>query len=192
MIESSDFMTQLTYRKCERGDTGTYSIRLENDLGSDSIDIRFRVVDRPSPPQAPFVADDICPDSCRLSWKEPTDNGGSEITNYIVERLHVHGGNDLWEKAASFVRGTNCLIGGLVENEKYRFRVFAENQVNTGTRRQTSNNSFSMGFRTLSICLSPSLPNTNSMFRRSQIPPMLAKSTEAGLSLNGNPQARFQ
>lgn len=27
VIESSDFMTQLTYKKCERSDSGTYSIR---------------------------------------------------------------------------------------------------------------------------------------------------------------------
>jgi hypothetical protein len=128
LIDSSDFMTQLTYRKSERGDSGTYAVRLENDLGSDSIEIRFRVVDRPSPPEGPLEADDIAPDSCRLSWKEPKDDGGSEITNYIVERLHVRGGSDEWEKAASFVRGTGCLITDLVENERYRFRVRAENQ----------------------------------------------------------------
>ncbi|KAI6175533.1 hypothetical protein M3Y97_00699600 [Aphelenchoides bicaudatus] len=127
-IESSDFMTQLTYKKCERNDSGTYSIRLENDLGSDSIDIRLRVVDRPAPPEGPLEADDISPESCRLSWKEPKDDGGSPITNYVVERLHVRGGSDGWEKAASFVRGTNCLITDLIEDERYRFRVRAENQ----------------------------------------------------------------
>lgn len=102
---------------------------LENDLGSDSIDIRLKVVDRPSPPEGPLEADDISPDSCRLIWKEPKDDGGSPITNYVVERLHVRGGSDNWEKAASFVRGTNCLITDLIADERYRFRVRAENQV---------------------------------------------------------------
>ena len=67
-IESSDFMTQLTYKRSERGDAGTYSLRLENDHGSDSIDIRLRVVAPPSPPQD-LKADDIAPDSCRLNWR---------------------------------------------------------------------------------------------------------------------------
>jgi hypothetical protein len=42
-VESSDYLTQLSYRACERGDTGAYSVRLENDLGSDSIDLRLKV-----------------------------------------------------------------------------------------------------------------------------------------------------
>ena len=42
-IESSDFLTQLNYPKCERGDTGTYSIKIENDLGSDSVDLKLKV-----------------------------------------------------------------------------------------------------------------------------------------------------
>uniref|UniRef100_A0A1I7S352 non-specific serine/threonine protein kinase n=1 Tax=Bursaphelenchus xylophilus TaxID=6326 RepID=A0A1I7S352_BURXY len=128
IVESNDYMTQLTYKKSERGDSGTYTIRLENDVGSDSIDIRFKVVDRPAPPEGPLEADDISPDSCRLVWKEPKDDGGSPITNYIVEKLHVRGGNETWEKASSFVRDTKCLIADLVENERYRFRVRAENQ----------------------------------------------------------------
>lgn len=42
-IESSDFLTQLSYNKCERDDTGTYSIKIENDLGSDSVDLKLKV-----------------------------------------------------------------------------------------------------------------------------------------------------
>lgn len=73
IIDSNDYITQLNYNKCERSDTGTYSVRMENDNGSDSIDIRFKVVDRPGPPEGPLEADDICPESCRLSWKLPLD-----------------------------------------------------------------------------------------------------------------------
>jgi len=67
VIESPDFMTQLNYKKCERGDSGTYTIRMENDLGSDSIDLRFKVVDRPAPPEGPLEVDDIGPESARLA-----------------------------------------------------------------------------------------------------------------------------
>lgn len=32
------------------------------------------------------MVSDIKADSCYLTWDAPEDNGGSEITNYIVER----------------------------------------------------------------------------------------------------------
>lgn len=69
VIETSDFMTQLSYKKTERGDAGTYSLKLSNDLGADTIDIRLRVVGPPAAPEGPLAADDIAPDSCRLSWR---------------------------------------------------------------------------------------------------------------------------
>uniref|UniRef100_A0AC34RIM6 Twitchin n=1 Tax=Panagrolaimus sp. JU765 TaxID=591449 RepID=A0AC34RIM6_9BILA len=127
-IETNDFLTQLVYKKSERADGATYNIRIENDLGSDSVDVRLKVVDKPSPPEGPLETDDISPESCKLSWKEPRDDGGSPITNYIVEKLHVRGGSENWEKVSSFVRATSFLVGGLQENERYRFRVRAENQ----------------------------------------------------------------
>uniref|UniRef100_A0A7E4VU92 non-specific serine/threonine protein kinase n=1 Tax=Panagrellus redivivus TaxID=6233 RepID=A0A7E4VU92_PANRE len=127
-LETNDYLTVLSYKKAERTDSGTYTIRLENDLGSDTAEVRFKVVDRPSPPEGPLDADEITPESCHLSWKPPRDDGGSPITNYIIERQHVKGGSEGWEKVSSFVRATDFHVGGLHENERYRFRVIAENQ----------------------------------------------------------------
>lgn len=45
------------------------------------------VVDKPSPPVGPLDVSDITPDTCSLSWKPPLDDGGSPITNYIVEKM---------------------------------------------------------------------------------------------------------
>lgn len=42
------------------------------------------VLDRPLPPRN-VVVSDIKADSCYLTWDAPEDNGGSDITNYIVE-----------------------------------------------------------------------------------------------------------
>jgi Fibronectin type III domain. len=30
---------------------------------------------------------DITPETCSLSWRPPLDDGGSPITNYVVEKL---------------------------------------------------------------------------------------------------------
>lgn len=50
-------------------------------------DFQVLVVDRPSPPVGPLDVSDITPDTCTLSWKPPLDDGGSPITNYIVEKM---------------------------------------------------------------------------------------------------------
>ncbi|OZC09937.1 hypothetical protein X798_03043 [Onchocerca flexuosa] len=127
-LESNDFLTQLSYEKCERDDTATYTIKLENDAGTDSVDVRLLVVDGPSPPKNLKVSD-ITPDSCVLDWEQPDDDGGSHITNYILEKCRVSmPSDDVWEKISSFVRGTNYVVTGLNENERYKFRVRAENQ----------------------------------------------------------------
>lgn len=86
------------------------------------------VVDCPSPPKNLKVSD-VTPDSCVLDWEQPEDDGGSRITNYILEKCRVGTlSDDIWEKISSFVRGTNYFVSGLTENERYKFRVRAENQ----------------------------------------------------------------
>ncbi|KAL3095660.1 hypothetical protein niasHT_029163 [Heterodera trifolii] len=49
--EKSDTLIQLCYPKCELSDTGTYSIRIVNDFGSASVDLRLKVVDCPALPE---------------------------------------------------------------------------------------------------------------------------------------------
>lgn len=82
-------------------------------------------MDRPSPPQAPFEASDITPDTCTLSWKPPLDDGGCPVTNYVVEKMDNSG---VWVKISSFVRNCHYNVMGLEPNKKYTFRVRAENQ----------------------------------------------------------------
>jgi hypothetical protein len=48
--------------------------------------------DKPLPPQGPLDVSDITPETCSLSWKPPTDDGGSPITNYVVEKLDPFSG----------------------------------------------------------------------------------------------------
>ncbi|CAJ0587388.1 unnamed protein product, partial [Mesorhabditis spiculigera] len=128
IVDFNDYLATLTYNKAQLDDTGSYTITLENSMGSDSATLKFKVVDRPAAPEGPLEISDICPDGCLVSWKEPKSDGGSPITNYILEKMHIGRGNENWEKVSSFVRNTSMYVSGLHENEKYRFRVRAENQ----------------------------------------------------------------
>lgn len=94
-----------------RQDTGSYTLRAENCWGSAEHSVRVEILgeqpdlpkplpppptwcvtkrvsapsDRPLPPRN-IVLSDIKAESCYLTWDAPEDNGGSEITNYILER----------------------------------------------------------------------------------------------------------
>jgi hypothetical protein len=50
------------------------------------------LADRPLPPQGPLDVSDITPETCSLSWRPPLDDGGSPITNYVVEKLDPFSG----------------------------------------------------------------------------------------------------
>ncbi|XP_025833492.1 twitchin isoform X4 [Agrilus planipennis] len=119
-------IASIFHNKCaKRSDTGSYTIKLTNNVGSDSASCRVQVVDKPQPPQGPLDVSDITPDNCSLAWRPPLDDGGSPITNYIVEKLDVSG---IWVKVSSFVRNTHYDVMGLEPNKRYSFRVRAENQ----------------------------------------------------------------
>lgn len=118
--------TSVYHNKCaKRSETGSYTITLTNNKGSDSASCYVTVVDRPGIPQGPLLVSDITPDTCTLSWKTPLDDGGSPITNYVVEKLDNSG---TWVKVSSFVRNIHYDVMGLEPNHKYHFRVRAENQ----------------------------------------------------------------
>lgn len=114
-------------KRAERDDAGQYTINLSNDLGSESANIRVTVVDRPSPPEGPLLVTDITPDSCVLTWLSPRDDGGSPVTNFIVERCNTKY-PDKWDKVSSFVRTNRYEVGNLTEGNEYKFRIRAQNQ----------------------------------------------------------------
>lgn len=129
-VEYNDFLATLTIEKSELTDGGLYFVELENSQGSDSASIRLKVVDKPAPPQHIRV-EDIAPDCCTLFWQPPTSDGGSPITNYIVEKLDLRQSDGKWEKVSSFVRNLSYTVGGLIKDNRYRFRVRAETQYGT-------------------------------------------------------------
>ena len=53
-------------------------------------------------------------------------DGGSPITNYIVEKKDLKSGE--WKPCSKFVRGTTYEVLNLDEGHEYLFRVKAENE----------------------------------------------------------------
>lgn len=108
-----------------RDDSGFYTVTATNEHGKDSADIEVIVVDKPGPPQGPLQYTGTTHESVALSWNPPVDDGGSDITNYIVEVSDY--GSDNWRQAPGYCPRTSFTAKGLTEGKKYVFRVRAEN-----------------------------------------------------------------
>lgn len=89
----------------------------------------FSHTDKPGPPAA-FDISEITNESCFLAWNPPRDDGGSRVTNYIVERRAAD--SEIWHRLSSTVKQTTYRAVGLVKFKEYVFRVFAENQFGVG------------------------------------------------------------
>lgn len=122
-VEVKDRHAILTIRDGSKIDSGPYRIIAENELGQDSAIIRIQISDRPDPPRWPMV-ESIGVDSLQLSWKAPVWDGGSDITNYYVEkREHPL---ETWIRVGN-TRFTAMAVTGLAPGRQYEFRIFAEN-----------------------------------------------------------------
>ena len=84
------------------------------------------VSDIPGPPEPPFEISDIDSDACSLSWNKPLEDGGSNITNYVVEKCDLSRGD--WVNAVSSCGKTGCRLGKLIPGKEYLFRARAENR----------------------------------------------------------------
>ena len=80
----------------------------------------------PLPPGAPRVSD-IFQTSCKLAWTPPTSDGGTPVLGYHVERRT--GTSPRWVRVnIGLVHDTHFNVSDLVENNKYEFRIVAENK----------------------------------------------------------------
>ncbi|XP_067930808.1 twitchin-like [Watersipora subatra] len=116
----------LTIPKCRRSDTGRYTGSFTNSSGTAEVSLKATVLDAPSAPKGPITFKDMMGESCVLVWKAPEDNGGSEITNYIIEKRIS--GTPKWSKVTSFIRNPHCSVKNLDIGKEYDFRVCAENE----------------------------------------------------------------
>ena len=70
--------------------------------------------------------------SAAFQWAIPESDGGSPITNYVIEYRKV--GDKKWLKAnkGEVISDTNFTLSGTAEEVDYEFRVAAENKAGIG------------------------------------------------------------
>lgn len=136
LIRTSKERTTLIVRDSKRSDSGKYYLILENAAGVMTFTVTVVVVGRPSPPTGPVEISGVSSESCTLSWSEPTDDGGTEITNYIVEKRES--GSASWQVVNSSVKRTTIKVTHLTKYMEYTFRVCAENKFGVSKSAETA------------------------------------------------------
>lgn len=118
--------TSISVKDAMRGDGGKYYLTLENVAGTRTFTIEVNVTGRPSPPTGPIEISSITSEFCILDWEPPEDDGGTDITNYIVEKRES--GSTAWQLINSSVKRTSLHVSHLTKYMQYTFRVSAENR----------------------------------------------------------------
>uniref|UniRef100_A0A3B5A5Y3 Titin n=1 Tax=Stegastes partitus TaxID=144197 RepID=A0A3B5A5Y3_9TELE len=85
-VDTTSSYTMLVIDNVNRFDSGKYSLTLENSSGTKSAIVAVRILDTPSAPQK-LAVKELKRDSVTLGWETPLTDGGSKITNYIIEDL---------------------------------------------------------------------------------------------------------
>lgn len=64
-----------------------------------------------------------------LNWDDPVDNGGSDLTGFLVERRDAK--MHTWRQPVE-TTSSKCECMGIVEGQVYVFRVMAKNKYGLG------------------------------------------------------------
>lgn len=128
--ESTAVNTTLLIRDCQRNDAAKYTISLRNSAGSKESAIFVRVVGKPGICLGPIKFKEVTADGATLKWGVPKDDGGSEVTNYILEKRDSI--TKMWVTVSSSVDTNTFRVPGLHEGTEYIFRVSAENKYGVG------------------------------------------------------------
>lgn len=123
-IETPDYYTKLVIRPTQRSDSGEYLVTATNTSGKDSVLVNVVITDKPSPPNGPLQISDVHKEGCHLKWKRPSDDGGTPIEYFQIDKLEPETG--CWIPSC---RSTEPQVDvtGLSPGNEYKFRVSAVN-----------------------------------------------------------------
>ncbi|KAI7808166.1 putative immunoglobulin-like and fibronectin type III domain-containing protein 1, partial [Triplophysa rosa] len=118
--------SRLQMKDCLRSDTGEIKIQLKNPFGSIEAVSSLIVLDKPGPPQGPLETNESTSSVLELKWNPPKDDGGAEVTNYIIERQQV--GQNTWKKVGDILSNHLTFRDRSVSlGKRYTYRIYAEN-----------------------------------------------------------------
>ena len=134
IIDTSDTMTTLLVEDLTREDSAKYTLTLENQSGNAAASVLVKVLDTPGPPEAVTITG-TSKSTATLSWKAPENDGGSVITNYILERREAT--RKSWTSVETSCTRMSYRFSNLDEGKLYFFRISAENEFGVGPGTQT-------------------------------------------------------
>ncbi|KAI2666286.1 Myosin light chain kinase, smooth muscle [Labeo rohita] len=129
-IKSSNESSSLVISKALPEDSGRYTIFVRDRKSSAQHTVTLNVIDLPQPPASCPVAHVLSPHSLVLSWSGPSYDGGSAVTEYVVEVCESPSATDQWRELTAQCKSTSLRVtSGLQPQGEYRFRVRACNAV---------------------------------------------------------------
>lgn len=84
----------------------------------------------------PFTAKNLTTDSVKLNWFFPDNDGGSAITNYVIEKREIE--RKAWTSLTYTVNRHSAVAEGLTVGKGYFFRVAAMNAIGVGPFIETA------------------------------------------------------
>lgn len=129
-VKTTQKCASITIKDCTRLDSGHYDLVLSNSGGTKTIPITVKVLDRPGPPTGPLRITGVMSDKCNLFWSEPSQNGGANISHYILEKRETS--RLSWTVVDSNIPTVSYKVTKLLQGDEYIFRVKAVNKYGVG------------------------------------------------------------
>uniref|UniRef100_A0A3Q3AD20 Immunoglobulin-like and fibronectin type III domain-containing protein 1 n=1 Tax=Kryptolebias marmoratus TaxID=37003 RepID=A0A3Q3AD20_KRYMA len=134
-IEKSSSHSRLLLSRCQRKDTGEIKIKLKNDHGFTEAVSQLIVLDKPTPPLGPAEVMESSASCIEFKWRPPKDDGGSPVTNYILERQQV--GRNTWKKIGELPAVPKHRDTDVDRGRKYCYRIRAVTSEGTSEVMET-------------------------------------------------------
>lgn len=125
-FKKTEIKATLIIKNVRKENEGKYTLTLDNRVNRRSFHIHIITLGPPSKPVGPIRLDEVRADSIMISWDEPNDDGGGDITCYTVEKRDTSQSD--WKMACSHVQDTQFKVLNLIKGVQYQFRVCAENR----------------------------------------------------------------
>lgn len=121
-VDSKTNTATLTILKTNPEDSGTFTVKIDNEAGKGTASADLTILTKPEPPQN-CVITEITSDSVTIKWDKPKNDGGSPIRNYVIRKKLSK--RTTWAKVTS-TTDEQVVITDLEEGVSYDFRISAE------------------------------------------------------------------